>query len=381
MKKTRSILATAFILVAAALGVAGAKRAPAPQQGGNANDNDAQQGKRPKVEVVFVIDTTGSMSGLIQGAKDKVWAIARHVASAKPRPDVKIGLVAYRDVGDAYVTKKFALTGDLDAVFENLMSFRADGGGDTPEHVYKGLHDAIHGMDWSKDSMKMVFLVGDAPPQTGYDDGADLATIMKEANRKEIRVHAIRCGGDGATKTAWNRIARLGRGTYASIASGGGVVAIATPHDAELAELGRKLNGTAIILGDEDERSRKEAKARGAASAPAAAAADRASYYATSGAGLDDADATAKPAEAIAAAPARALPAPMKSMTVEERKDYVAKKQAERAAIMKEMEATAAKRDGYLRKAGPAAKGEAAGFDAVVEQAITEQAKEHGLKY
>jgi hypothetical protein len=51
---------------------------------------------------------------------------------------VKIGLVAYRDRGDAYVTKKHGLTGDLDAVFENLNAFRADGGGDTPEHVAKG---------------------------------------------------------------------------------------------------------------------------------------------------------------------------------------------------------------------------------------------------
>ena len=96
--------------------------------------------------MVFVLDTTGSMSGLIQGAKDKIWSIANHIVSGKPTPDVKIGLVAYRDRGDAYVTKKHGLTGDLDAVFENLNAFRADGGGDTPEHVAKGLSDAIYGM-------------------------------------------------------------------------------------------------------------------------------------------------------------------------------------------------------------------------------------------
>ena len=54
-----------------------------------------------KLDLAFVIDTTGSMSGLIQGAKDKVWSIAKHIVSGKPTPDVSIGLVAYRDLGDA----------------------------------------------------------------------------------------------------------------------------------------------------------------------------------------------------------------------------------------------------------------------------------------
>src|SRR5437899_11800754 len=76
--------------------------------------------KKPKVEVVFCLDTTGSMGGLIEGAKQKIWSISNQIASGKPTPDLKIGLVAFRDKGDAYVTQVHDLTGDLDAVHAKL---------------------------------------------------------------------------------------------------------------------------------------------------------------------------------------------------------------------------------------------------------------------
>src|SRR3982751_5158255 len=81
---------------------------------------EANKQARPKVEVVFCLDTTGSMGGLIDGAKQKIWAICNQIAGGKPTPDLKVGLVAYRDRGDEYITKVFDLTDDLDAVHGNL---------------------------------------------------------------------------------------------------------------------------------------------------------------------------------------------------------------------------------------------------------------------
>src|SRR5215203_5968725 len=72
--------------------------------------------KKVNVEVVFCLDTTGSMGGLIDGAKAKIWSICNQIAGGKPTPDLKVGLVAYRDKGDEYVTKVFDLSDDLDAV-------------------------------------------------------------------------------------------------------------------------------------------------------------------------------------------------------------------------------------------------------------------------
>src|SRR5215213_3973297 len=76
----------------------------------------AAEEKKPEVEVVFCLDTTGSMGGLLEGAKQKIWAICNQIANGKPTPDLKVGLVAFRDRGDEYVTKVFDLTDDLDAI-------------------------------------------------------------------------------------------------------------------------------------------------------------------------------------------------------------------------------------------------------------------------
>src|SRR5258708_30424580 len=78
---------------------------------------------KPQVEVVFCLDTTGSMGGLIEGAKQKIWSIVNQIASGRPAPDIKVGLVAFRDKGDVYITKVFDLTTDLDEVHKNLKGF------------------------------------------------------------------------------------------------------------------------------------------------------------------------------------------------------------------------------------------------------------------
>ncbi len=105
-----------------------------------------------RIEVVFVLDTTSSMSGLIQAAKEKIWSIATTMAGAQENPDIKMGLVAFRDRGDAYITRVFDLSDDLDSMYASLMDFRAQGGGDGPESVNQALYDSIHKVSWSNDS-------------------------------------------------------------------------------------------------------------------------------------------------------------------------------------------------------------------------------------
>ena len=106
MMLRRSALFAAFVVV---LGFGSLRAAPVERK-----DN------KPQVEVVFCLDTTGSMGGLIEGAKQKIWSITNQIASGRPIPDVKVGLVAYRDRKDEYVTKVFDLTNDLEEVHKNL---------------------------------------------------------------------------------------------------------------------------------------------------------------------------------------------------------------------------------------------------------------------
>ena len=100
-------------------------------------------GGEKTLEMVFVIDTTGSMGGLIEGAKQRVWGVINEVMQTPAHPAVRVGLVAYRDHGDQYVTQVLPLTNDLDKVYTTLMDYRADGGGDTPEDVRQATDRAI----------------------------------------------------------------------------------------------------------------------------------------------------------------------------------------------------------------------------------------------
>ncbi|MFT4563321.1 MAG: Mg-chelatase subunit ChlD [Gammaproteobacteria bacterium] len=81
--------------------------------------------RRPQIELVFALDTTSSMGGFIEAAKENIWSIASTMASGQPAPEIKIGLVAFRDRGDAYVTQVTDLSSDLDSVYAKLMDFKA----------------------------------------------------------------------------------------------------------------------------------------------------------------------------------------------------------------------------------------------------------------
>src|SRR5204862_2016882 len=116
----------------------------------------------PRIDVAFALDTTGSMGDEIDVVKEKIVAIARNVSAGQPRPDVRFGIVAFRDRGDAYVTKAFPFSREIADVQKTLRSLDAEGGGDEPESVAEGLYAAVHELQWdfSKSTARLIFLVG-----------------------------------------------------------------------------------------------------------------------------------------------------------------------------------------------------------------------------
>src|SRR3989454_6385531 len=212
----------------------------------------------PRVEVAFVLDTTGSMGGLIEGAKRRIWSIARRIGEGRPRPDLRIALVGYRDLGDEYVTRVHDFSRDMDEVHERLMAFQASGGGDTPEHVSAAMGAAVQQLSWSqRPALQIIFLVGDAPPHLDYQDGHDYARYAKAARARGIAVETVQCGGDPVTARFWQEIASLGGGHYARIDAQGGMPALVTPVDAELARLNGELAGTAGAGGSAAEQAKR----------------------------------------------------------------------------------------------------------------------------
>jgi Mg-chelatase subunit ChlD len=311
---------------------------------------------RPKVDLVFALDTTGSMSGLIEGAKTKIWSIASFVARAQPTPDVRVGLVAYRDIGDAYVTRVFDLDADLDRVYQRLLSFRADGGGDTPEHVARALDESVHKMSWSAsggNAVRLIYLVGDAPPHTDYQDGYDYAKAARAAAAKGIQIHAIRCGTDPDTATYWRKIASLGHGEFLTIDQTGGMREHRTPYDEELARLHDELDGTVVGYGAKGDATRAAVVA--AAAAPVSVKAARAGFLST----MKDVSPTlsddlvggvASGRVDLDKIPAADLPKSLAGMHAEERKKEVAGKAKARGDLLDQIAKVSTERDAFLRK-------------------------------
>src|SRR5271170_7965564 len=218
-----------------------------------AADDKKPETAAPRVEVVFCLDTTGSMGGLIDSAKAKIWAICNQIASGKPTPDLKVGLVAFRDRGDEYITKVFDLTDDLDAIHGHLKTFKAAGGGDIPESVNQALDDSVNKIKWSTDNstLRIIFLVGDAPPHMDYPDDVKYPVTCKKACEKGIIINTVQCGKDAECKRFWRDIADKGQGAFMAVPQDGGVAAVATPFDEPLAKVGRDLLETILLYGDE----------------------------------------------------------------------------------------------------------------------------------
>jgi Mg-chelatase subunit ChlD len=322
-----------------------------------------------RVDIVFAVDTTGSMGGLLDGAKRTVWSIASHVRDTDPNADVHVGLVAYRDYGqgDAYVTKDFAMTSDLDAVYAELMTYQAAGGGDTPEDVDAALDDAVHKMQWRDGAKKMVFLVGDAPPASrGEVPTFDVSA--RDAAAKGIIINTIRCGQAPDTAQAWQQIAELAQGEFSTIQQGGGVQQIATPYDQKMAELSKTIDGTAVIYGDATTRGAYEGKMAVAAAAPASAQADRAAYYGMAkGSAARSADDVVGGGIAVESLDADKLPAEMHGKSKDEIKADIDARKKVRSQAQTELQEVAKQRAEYLKAH---AKEAGDGFDVKVKATV-----------
>lgn len=354
---------------------------------------DPLANERSRVEVVFVLDTTGSMGGLIQAAKEKIWSIATTMASAQPAPEIKMGLIAYRDRGDAYVTRLVDLSDDLDSLYATVMDFQAAGGGDGPESVNQALHDAVHKISWSQNpqAYKVVFLVGDAPPHMDYQDDVKYPDTIATALEKGIVVNAIQCGQDGLTAQKWQQIARLGSGRYFQVEQAGSAVAIATPFDRKLAELSEKLDDTRLYYGTAEEKEKQQLKMEAADKLHGASSVEsraRRAAFNASKAGeanfLGDGelvDDVASGRVDLFTIDRRELPEPMQAMAPEEQKALIMETASRRNELQRQIRELSQNRSAFLKKKVEELGGARDSLDHKIYSAIREQAGRKGLRY
>jgi Mg-chelatase subunit ChlD len=348
-----------------------------------------QSQSKPRIEVCFVLDTTGSMGGLIEGAKQKIWSIANEMISAQPTPELKLGLIGYRDRGDEYVVKSFSLTDDIDAIYGHLREFQAGGGGDAPESVNEALAEAIHKMPWSSDKkvLKIIFLVGDAPPHMDYPNGPKYPDLCREAAKKDLIINTIQCGEMAETKPIWQEIAKLSEGSYVGISQSGNVAVISTPMDKELSRLNERIGVTLIPYGDSKLQAEVHAKYAAAKSAPVSAMADRLSYNSKTGKAMQGrgelVDALNDKTLKLEEIDQKQLPTELQKLDRNELQKRIAKARDERADLQKQIVELSKKREAYIQSENKrlAAEGKGDAFDQKVAETLHAQAAKKGISY
>ncbi|NKI94460.1 vWA domain-containing protein [Rhizobacter sp. SG703] len=170
--------------------------------------------QRPRLDLVFMVDATGSMGDEIAKLKHSMHAMAQQIAQLPLQPDVCWGLVAYRDRGDAFLTRTQDFTDDLRGFQQVLGQLQADGGGDTPEALNEALHEVVHGLSWRRDAARMVVLVADAPPHLDYG-GPQYDTDMQAALAKGIKLFAVGASGlDPVGEYIYRQIAQYTAGRF-----------------------------------------------------------------------------------------------------------------------------------------------------------------------
>jgi hypothetical protein len=315
------------------------------------------------------------------------------MASAQSAPDISIGLVAYRDRGDDYVTQVVDLSSDLDSVYATLMDFEAAGGGDGPESVNAALYDSVHGISWSQDpdTYKVVFLVGDAPPHMDYADEVTYPTTLRTARNKGIIVNSIQCGNHSGATAPWQQIAQLAGGRFFQVEQSGSAVALSTPFDERIATLSKSLDETRLYYGSAEDKIQQKAKQSAAAKlhslASPAAQAKRADFN-TSKSGDKNflgegelVDAVSSGRVSLEEIVVTALPEPMQAMSAGERKAMIADHAAQRSELKREIQLLASQRQDYLDDKVAELESAESSLDYRIFGAVKEQAAGKGLKY
>ena len=102
------------------------------------------------VDLVIALDVSGSMSGLIESAKQRLWDVVNELAQAQPQPDLRLAILTYGNpaygAGTGYVNVDMPFTRDLDAVMQTLFSFGTNGG---DEYVSRAVTTSVSSLDWS----------------------------------------------------------------------------------------------------------------------------------------------------------------------------------------------------------------------------------------
>lgn len=209
--------------------------------------------RKTKIQVAVLLDTSGSMEGLIEQAKSRLWNIINTLSTLRfqgQQPQIEIALYEYGNDGipaaNNYIRMVSPLTTDLDLISEQLFSLRTNGGS---EYCGAVIRKATQQLEWSdsRNDMRLIYIAGNEPFTQG---SISYKEAIAMSNGKQISINTIYCGDymEGIN-TSWKDGATRGNGAYFNINSNEKIRFIATPYDDDIATYNDRLNSTYIQYG------------------------------------------------------------------------------------------------------------------------------------
>ncbi|MBX3460069.1 MAG: VWA domain-containing protein [Planctomycetes bacterium] len=344
----------------------------------------------PKIQLAILLDTSGSMDGLIDQARTQIWKLVNEFAFVKQggvTPEFELALYEYGKSSipaeEGYLRQLVGFSTDLDKVSEELFKLTTNGGS---EHCGQVIKAAVEGLAWSKveSDYKAIFIAGNEPFTQGP---VDYREACKLAISKGIIVNTLHCGSyDEGVQGKWLEGAQLADGSYMSIDHNTKVAHIEAPQDKEIIEMGEKINGTYIRYGKDGNEGaqRQEAQDKNADDAGQGANVNRAlakgkEQYRNSA--WDAIDAIDEGRVKIEDMKKEDLPEELRKMTTEELKEHIDKKRTERKELREKLAELEKARNKYVaeKRREMAANGDT-GIDEAMIKAIREQAGKRNFK-
>ncbi len=344
----------------------------------------------PRVQLALLLDTSGSMDGLIDQARTQIWQVVNTFINAKQSgqtPVVEVALYEYGNAGlDAethYIRQLQPLTRDLDAVSESLFALKTNGG---DEYCGAVIQRATADLEWdpSPDTYKAIFIAGNEPFTQG-PVSADQS--CKDAIGKSIIVNTIHCGTESeGANSGWKTGALLADGRFLIIDHNQAVIAFDAPQDAEIAQLNEALNKTYIAYGKEgasmqNRQVEQDSLARAAAPAVASqriATKASANYRNT---GWDLVDAVRDNTVRLEDVNKEELPTELQEVPAEELAEVIAQKSKERTEIQEKILALNKDRETFVAQERQKLAGESDTLDSAMITAVREQAEKKGIVF
>lgn len=339
------------------------------------------------IKVALLLDTSGSMNGLIEQAKSQLWQILNQLAitekEGEEETNLEIALYEYgnpkRARGSKQIRKLSAFTTDMDFISEKLFALTTGGG---QENCGEIIWTSLDELEWGQNDndLKMIYIAGNEPFTQGP---VNYAEACQKAKKEGVVVNTIFCGNwQEGVQTLWKQGAELAEGEYMNIDHNKATTYIETPYDDKINDLNTKLNKTYIPYGKKGKQKLENQTMQdsNAGKYSKANSADRAMFKTSKKYKAEDwdlVDAYKKDKKVLKKA--KVMDENLQNISAEELEAKIQAITAERERIQQDIRETNKKRQDYIKEKSQS-NTEDKNLKNSIQKSIEKQAKKKGYK-